>query len=64
MTKLDTKRLAETLVGGAKTYIDKTVAERLRSVEDRLLALETLLASGTTKAAKPVVRVQAGRGSK
>jgi hypothetical protein len=60
MTKLDTKRLADTLVGGAKTYIDVALDERFRSVEDRLLVLETLLADGAMKTAKPVVRVKAG----
>ena len=57
---IDTKRLADTLVDGAKTYIDKTMAERFRPVEDRLLVLETLLADVAMKTAKPVVRVKAG----
>lgn len=35
--KLDTKRLADTLVGGAKKYIDKA----LDDFNDRLAALET-----------------------
>lgn len=56
---IDTRRLADTLVGGAKTYIDKTLADRFRSVEDRLAALEAK-ARGTTKTAKPVVRIKAG----
>lgn len=61
---IDTKRLADTLVDGAKTYIDKTMAERFRSVEDRLLVLETLLADGAMKTAKPVIRVKAIKESK
>jgi hypothetical protein len=62
--KLDTKRLADTLVGGAVKYIDKQLDGRLRSMEDRLLALETLLAAGTIKAAKPVVRIPAGKSNR
>ncbi|MDH4990858.1 hypothetical protein QEZ48_08440 [Aquamicrobium lusatiense] len=54
--KLDTKRLAETLVKGAREYIDRELSERFRAVEDRLLVLETL---GAEKAAKPRVRVPA-----
>lgn len=58
MTTLDTKRLADTLVSGAQKYIDKSLADSLRPIEDRLLALETLIYAGS---AKPVVRVAAGK---
>lgn len=39
-------------------------ANRLRQIEDRLVALEAMTSAGTVKTARPVVRVPARKESK